>query len=148
MKYASHIVNIFFSVEIIYYIYCILSQKSYYISLIFIRMSTSSSENPTTTLPPHIMAANAGDNVAALAMAPLPDGSGSHAEAAVKHLAKASENQQAANNISGGSKRKRGGASRTYKRSRRGRKPSRKRRSKKHYTKRRSHKSRHYKKKK
>ena len=96
-------------------------------------MSTPS-DSPITTLPPHVVAANAGENVAALAMAPLPAGSSSHADAAVKHLATAAANQQAANNISGGSKRMRGGAARTYKRSRKGKKTSKRRRSKKHYT--------------
>ena len=45
-----------------------------------------SSDSPVTSEPPHILAANAGQNVAALAMAPLPHGAGSHAEAAINHL--------------------------------------------------------------
>jgi len=112
---------------------------------------SSPSEDPITTEPPHILAANAGDNVSALAMAPLPKGSGSHAEAAVNHQALAAANQQAANNISGGGKKTRGRkirggrARRTRRRStRRGKLSSKKRRSKKHQTKRKSRGSRRY----
>ena len=72
-----------------------------------------SSDSPVTSEPPHILAANAGQNVAALAMAPLPPGAGSHAQAAVNHLKTANANQAQTNNISGGGKKKRRGVKRT-----------------------------------
>lgn len=100
-----------------------------------------SSDAPVTQDPPHILAANAGQNVAALAMAPLPEGAGSHAQAAVNHLASAALSQQKANNISGGGKKKRGGAKRTYKRSRKDKQSIRKGASKKRRTKRKSSRS-------
>tara|TARA_B110000285_G_C14648348_1_gene390714 strand:- start:1 stop:345 length:345 start_codon:yes stop_codon:yes gene_type:complete len=97
---------------------------------------------PFTTEPPHILAANAGNNVSALNMAPLPDGAGSHAQAAVNHLADAALSQQKANNISSGGgcgcKKKRGGAKRTRRRTRKGKKFSKKRHTKKRTTKRKS----------
>ena len=61
---------------------------------------------PFTKEPPHVVAANAGQHVAALSMAPLPPGASSHADAAVKHLAEAAKNQSNANSMkSGGSKK-------------------------------------------
>ena len=98
---------------------------------------------PFTNEPPHILAANAGNNVSALNMAPLPDGAGSHAQAAVNHLADAALSQQKVNNISGGGcKKKRGGAKRTRRRTRKGKKFSKKRHTKKRTTKRKSRSSR------
>ena len=62
--------------------------------------------DPFTKDPPHVVAANAGQHVAALSMAPLPAGATSHADAAVKNLAEAAKNQSNANSMkSGGSKK-------------------------------------------
>jgi len=96
-----------------------------------------SSDSPVTSEPPHILAANAGQNVAALAMAPLPPGAGSHAEAAINHLKSGNESQAKANNISGGGKKKRGSAKRTRRRSRKGKRHTRKKAPKRHHSKKR-----------
>lgn len=96
-----------------------------------------SSDSPVTSEPPHIVAANAGHNVAALAMAPLPEGAGSHAEAAINHLKSGNESQAQANNISGGGKKKKRGVKRTRssRRSSKGKTSRRKSASKKRNTK-------------
>ena len=99
------------------------------------------SDAPVTQDPPPILAANARKNVAALAMAPLPEGAGSHAPAEVHHLASTALSTHKANHISGSGHKKRRGTTRTYKRSRKDKQSSRKGASKKRRTKRKSSRS-------
>lgn len=99
-------------------------------------MSSSQGETPFTQLPPHLLAAKAGDNVSALAMSPLPDGAGSHKEAAHNMLKAGAESQAQVNQMKGGRQRKRGGA--TKRRMKKSSKKSKKRLSKKRSNKRKS----------
>ncbi len=103
-------------------------------------MSSSQGDTPFTQLPPHLLAAKAGDNVSALAMSPLPDGAGSHKEAAHNMLKAGAESQAQVNQMKGGRQRKRGGATkrRMKKSSKKSKKKSKKRLSKKRSTKRKS----------
>ncbi len=103
-------------------------------------MSSSQGETPFTQLPPHLLAAKAGDNVSALAMSPLPDGAGSHKEAAHNMLKAGAESQAQVNQMKGGRQRKRGGATkrRMKKSSKKSSKKSKKRLSKKRSNKRKS----------
>ena len=106
-----------------------------------------SQEQVLTKLPPHLVAAAAGDSVAALSGSPLPPGATSHAEAAVMQQKAAMASQAQVNGISGGNKKRRSKKRRSKKRRSKKSKASRKHKPRSRKPRRKTHKKRSYKRK-